>query len=203
MAGDSLAVMDALGWSRAHVVGSSLGGMIAQTMAIGHPERVLSLTSISSTPCWRRNGSRIRTILRIAWMERHRPTTLDEATRRSIDVNRIVGSRGYPFDEDSIRLRAKLAYERGSDPDGVSRQIAAVTAGPDRRRALGTLEIPAVVIHGEDDPIVKVKWGRATADAIPGARFLSFPGMGHDLPEQLWPAIVDAIRALADQATPT
>jgi len=200
MAGDALCVMDALGWSRSHVVGVSLGGMIAQTIAIEYPERVLSLTSVSSTPWWRIGRPSIRAMLRIARVTKRDVANAEEAAQLSVDLNRIVASPGFDLDEAEIRSRARLAYERETDRHGIWRQLAAITASDDRRAALGRLDLPALVLHGEQDVVFRMQAGRATAEAIPGARFRSFPGMGHDLPRELWPQIAGEIRSVADHA---
>ena len=199
MAADALAVMDAIGWPDAHVVGASLGGMIAQELAIRHPSRVRTLTSIMSTP-----SARIGTMPAIAAMRALAQaggtpvTSPDQAADRAVALKRVIGSPGYPADEETIRDIARRSFRRhpGSDEDDL-RQRAAVIASGDRRRALAGLRIPALVIHGDRDPVIRPRAGRATASAIPGARLVTYPGMGHDLPRTLWPAILDEICALA------
>jgi pimeloyl-ACP methyl ester carboxylesterase len=195
LADDALAVMDALGWPGAHVVGASLGGMIAQALAIGHPGRVRTLTSIMSTPSARiatmPTLAAIRALARAAGTPVTRP---EQAADRAVALKKVIGSPGYPLDEDLVRDIAARSFLRhpGDDKDD-ERQRAAVIASGDRRRALAGLRIPALVIHGEQDPVIRPKGGRATARAIPGARLVTYPGMGHDLPAALWPAIADEI----------
>ena len=203
MADDALAVMDALGWADAHVVGASLGGMIAQALAIGHPGRVRTLTSIMSTPSARiatmPTLAAIRALARAAGTP---VTSSEQAGDRAVALKKVIGSPGYPLDEDLVRDIAARSFQRhpGADKDD-ERQRAAVIASGDRRRALAGLRIPALVIHGDQDPVIRPKGGRATARAIPGARLVTYPGMGHDLPAALWPAIVEEIRGAADART--
>ena len=203
MADDALAVMDALGWPEAHVVGASLGGMIAQALAIGHPGRVRTLTSIMSTPSARiatmPTLAAIRALARAAGTP---VTSSEQAGDHAVALKKVIGSPGYPLDEDLVRDIAARSFQRhpGADKDD-ERQRAAVIASGDRRRALAGLRIPALVIHGDQDPVIRPKGGRATARAIPGARLVTYPGMGHDLPAALWPAIVEEIRGAADART--
>jgi pimeloyl-ACP methyl ester carboxylesterase len=199
MADDGVAVLDALGWRSAHVVGVSLGGMIAQTIAIRHPDRVRSLTSIMSTPSPRIGRPRLDALAVLA----SRPAySREHAERRAVRVFRVIGSPGYPHDEAWLRDTARRAYDRGQDPLGARRQLAAILASGDRRPGLARLRVPTLVIHGEADPLVRPVGGRATAGAVPGARLVVFRGMGHDLPRPLWPAIIDQISATARAATP-
>ena len=200
-AGDALAVMDALGWPDAHVVGASLGGMIAQELAIRHPGRVRTLTSIMSTP-----SARIATMPTIAAMRALAraagtpATSPDQAAEQAVALKRVIGSPGYPPDEPTVRDIARRSFQRhpGAEEDDL-RQRAAVIASRDRRSTLAGLRIPALVIHGDRDPVIRPKGGRATAAAIPGARLISYPGMGHDLPRPLWPSILDEICVLAER----
>jgi pimeloyl-ACP methyl ester carboxylesterase len=202
MAADAIAVLDDLGRQSAHVVGSSMGGMIAQTIAIRYPMRTRTLTSISSTPSIRIGARPPRKILRAMNDILSAPVTdADQAARREVAIYRLIGSPGFPLDVEMIAEIGRRSYERRpSDPDSGRRQLAAIAASKDRRRALAALHMPALVVHGDDDIMMRPKAGRATAAAIPGARLVTFPGMGHDLPAELWPPVVDEIRRLAGSA---
>jgi len=198
MADDSFGLLDTLGIERAHVVGVSMGGMIAQTMAIRRPERVLSLGSMLSTTGDRRVGTpklRVWSVLM-----RRAPQRRDAYIDYFVAVFRMIGSRGYPVDEAQIREQAGATYDRGHHPAGTARQLAAILASGSRTRALRQLDVPTVVIHGRDDPLVPFRAGVATARAIPGAELMAFPGMGHDLPRQLWPRFTDALVRNAQRA---
>ncbi|MGZ4294222.1 MAG: alpha/beta fold hydrolase, partial [Solirubrobacteraceae bacterium] len=191
MAQDALGLLDHLEVAAAHVVGVSMGGMIAQVMAINHPERVLSLVSIMSTTGNRRVG-RPRPKLMMRLM-RKRAREREAYIKDHIDTYRAIGSKTYDFEEEHKRERAARMFERGVYPAGSARQLAAVASAADRTEALRTVRVPTTVIHGDADPLVDISGGRATAQAIPGARLVIFPGMGHDLPRELWPEIIDAI----------
>jgi pimeloyl-ACP methyl ester carboxylesterase len=202
MAGDAAAVLDALGWDRAHIVGISLGGMIAQTMAIRHPARVRTLTSIMSTPSARIGTmpkiSTMRKLMQIAGAPVNGPEQAAEAT---VALKRLTGTARYPIDEELIRDIGRRSHQRdpGTEADA-SRQRAAVSASGSRRKALAAMQIPTLVLHGDQDPIINATAGRATAAAIPGARLVIYPEMGHDLPRELWPTILDEIAALATRS---
>jgi pimeloyl-ACP methyl ester carboxylesterase len=198
MAADTAGLLDAIGLPAAHVVGASMGGMIAQCLAIHHRDKLLSLCSIMSTTGNPRVGQPSPQAM--AALLAPPPQTRDEAMQRSVEASQVIGSPAFPTDEARIRDRAGRAWDRGHDARGVARQLLAILASPDRTDALGALEMPTLVIHGEADPLVNPSGGRATAAAIRGADLLVIPGMGHDLPLEVWPRVVDAIVANAARA---
>jgi pimeloyl-ACP methyl ester carboxylesterase len=195
MAGDTVAVLDELGWPSAHLVGASLGGMIGQVMAVHHADRVRSLTSLSSAPCysWRVSRPRIRALFKIAALTKR---GIGDPGEFLVELFRIVGSPGYPHDEQWLRHVGTLTGH--PDPGAGQRQLAAARASGDRRAELARVRVPTLVVHGEADPLQSVRAGHATAAAIPGARLVTYPGMGHDLPRDLWPAIVREIRDVSE-----
>jgi pimeloyl-ACP methyl ester carboxylesterase len=195
MAADAAALVGALGLDAAHVVGASMGGMIAQTMAIEHPGRVLSLTSIMSTsgePSLPQPKLEAREALLSP-----APRDREQAIERAVRIFRAIGSPGFPFDEERIRGHAARSFDRAFNPAGAARQLTAIVASGSRKRALAALSVPALVIHGRDDPLVPVTCGVDTAESIPGAKLVVIEGMGHDLPRETWPLIVGAIDDLA------
>jgi pimeloyl-ACP methyl ester carboxylesterase len=198
MAADTFGLMDNLEIESAHLVGASMGGMIVQQAAIEEPHRVRSLTSIMSTTGSRRVGHpSYRTF---GLLLSKPPRDREAVVERVVNTFRLIGSPGYPFEEERIREIAELSYERGHSTAGVMRQLHAITASGDRTARLRELELPALVIHGKNDVLVNPSGGRATARAIPGARLKMVDGMGHDLPRALWPSFVEEIAANAARA---
>jgi pimeloyl-ACP methyl ester carboxylesterase len=193
MATDAIGLLDELGLERAHVVGVSMGGMITQALAINYPTRLLSACSIMSTTgdqtVGAPTGEAVAALLRPAALSR------DDAVAASLESSRVISSPGFPFDVELMTSRAENAYDRCYCPEGTARQLAAILTSPDRTGALSQVAIPFLVIHGEDDPLVTVSGGKATAAAVPGATLLLIPGMGHDLPEDAWDQIIGAIVA--------
>lgn len=199
LAEDGFGLLDHLGLDAAHVVGISMGGMIVQTMALLHPERVLSLTSIMSTPGRRTVGWQDPRLLP-RLLER-RAHTREAYVASSARFWEVIGSVAYPDTEEAVLERAGETWDRGVSAAGVARQMLAILAQPDRTRRLRELRVPALVIHGMDDKMVHVSGGRATAQAIPGSELLLVPGMGHDLPAALHESFAEAIRRVADRAS--
>jgi pimeloyl-ACP methyl ester carboxylesterase len=195
MARDAVGLLDHLGVPGAHVVGASMGGMIAQTIASAHPERALTLTSIMSSTGHRWSG---QPALRLYPMFLRRPSRDREAyVNHTVQLFGLIGSPGFARDEADLREMAGLAYDRGHDPAGAARQLAAILASGDRTEDLRAITAPTLVVHGDADRLVAPSGGRATARAIPGARLIVVPGMGHDLPRAAWPQILGGIDELA------
>lgn len=196
MADDAAALLTALKIDRAHVVGASMGGMIAQLVAVRHPQRVRSLTSVMST-----TGNPMlppaKPSAMAAMMDRPTQAELTDVLGLGIRIARAIGSPAYPVPEERLRARITRDFERSFHPTGAGRQMAAILADGDRRERLKSITAPTLVIHGEDDPLVPVEGGRDTAAAIPGARLLTIPGMGHDLPLELVEQVAEAIAGIA------
>jgi pimeloyl-ACP methyl ester carboxylesterase len=199
MAADTFGLMDYLGIDSAHMVGASMGGMIAQTTAIERPERVRSITSMMSTTGSRRVGHpSYRTFGLLLGKP---PREREAAIERVVKTFKTIGSPGYPFEEERVRRIASRSFDRGHSEAGIARQLHAITASGDRTPGLRKLDLPALVIHGKNDVLVNPSGGRATAKAIPGARLKMVDGMGHDLPRALWPSFVEEIAATAARAS--
>jgi pimeloyl-ACP methyl ester carboxylesterase len=198
MAEDCAGLLDHLEIERAHLAGASQGGMIAQTLAIRRPERVLSLTSIMSTTGDPSVGQPHPEALPALLTPS--PRDREEFVEYVVRAWRVIGSPGFDADEDALRLLASASYDRGIHPEGTARQLLAILASGDRTDALRRLGVPTTVIHGTDDPLIDVSGGKATAEAIPGAELVLIEGMGHDLPRALWPRFVDLIVANAGRA---
>jgi pimeloyl-ACP methyl ester carboxylesterase len=198
MADDTVGLMDYLGIEAAHLVGASMGGMIAQCTAIGHPDRVRSLCSIMSTTGSRRVGH--PSYKTFGLLLGKPPREREAAIERVIKTFKTIGSPGYPFEEERIRAIAGRSFDRGHSQAGIARQLHAITASGDRTHQLRKLDLPAVVIHGRNDVLVNPSGGRATARAIPNARLKMIDGMGHDMPRALWPTFVEEISCNAARA---
>ena len=191
MAADAVGLLDHLGIERAHVVGASMGSMIAQTLAATHPDRVSSLVSIMGNTGARTSGQPTlrmsKALLSVA------PEDRDGYVEHMVKTFELIGSPGFERDEAELRRFANTAFDRGRSPAGGARQLAAILASGDRTSLLRRIAAPTLVIHGKADRLVRPSGGRATAKAISGARLLEIPGMGHDLPPEVWPQIFDAI----------
>jgi pimeloyl-ACP methyl ester carboxylesterase len=191
MAKDTVGLLDALGFESAHVVGLSMGGMIAQALAISEPSRVRSVASIMSTTGDRSVGYATPEVM--ALVSKPAPTERAAFIDNGVVMWRALSGPGFPFDVAGVRARVARDYDRAFRPDGTARQAGAIVGQRDRTEDLGRVRKPAVVIHGQNDPLIHISGGEATARAIPGARLVVVPGMGHDLPEGAWPAIIDAL----------
>jgi len=191
MADDGAGLLDHLGIERAHIVGASMGGMIAQVFAARHPGRTLSMTSIMSTTGNRWKGQ--PALRAYPFFMAKPPKNKEQYIERLVKLFGVVGSPGFERDEDELRELASTSWDRGHDPGGLGRQLAAIITGEDRAPNLRRIQAPTLVIHGTKDKLVRKSGGKATAKAIPGARLLLVSGMGHDLPRGAWPQIVGAI----------
>jgi pimeloyl-ACP methyl ester carboxylesterase len=198
MARDAAGLMQKLEIAPAHVVGASMGGMIAQTLAAEHPRSVRSLVSIMSNTGNRWQGQPAFGVYR--YLLRQAPQDRDGFVDYTTRVFEAIGSRGLPFDRDQVRDMVARSYDRGHDPAGPGRQLGAILASGDRTSQLGTIRAPTLVIHGSTDRMVAKSGGIATARAIPGAKLEIIDGMGHDLPEAAWPQLLDAIAGHARAA---
>lgn len=200
MADDAVGVLDALHVPAAHIVGASMGGFIAQLVAIHHPDRTLSLTSIMSGPGG--DATVAPTPEAAAVLVRDPGSTRDEVIAAGIESSRILCGVNNPFDVEYQREKTARAYDRSYYRDGFGRQFVAILAAKNRLPALRNVRVPTLVVHGVDDPLVPVENGRRVAEAVPGARLLELQGMGHNIPPQHWPVVADAIAETARRANP-
>ena len=196
MLDDALAVMDALGWESANVMGGSMGGALAQALALYHPSRVRSVISCMSVPA-DSSPPRLMSYIKFGIFRQFTRLKADDTRESQIEllvsVYRAIASPGFPFPEHWAREAAAISHDRSPrDPTSTQRQLAAGRA--QKIPPISRIAVPTLVISGEDDPLIKPKGGRDTAARIPGARFVSCPGMGHNLPEELWPQIIGEIR---------
>jgi pimeloyl-ACP methyl ester carboxylesterase len=198
MADDAAGLLEHLGMARAHVVGMSMGGMISQSLAIRHPDKVASLTSIMSTTGDRKNGKIKRSLLRK--LPRLMTRNPDDAVANGVEMFRLIS--GPHFDADAARQLGQEAFARSYQPDGVARQTVAIAASPDRTWDLRRVRVPTLVVHGLLDPLVSPSGGMATARAIPGAKLVMYPDMGHDLPKPRWDDLIGEIVANANRDRP-
>lgn len=198
MADDVIAVVDALGVERAHLFGVSLSAVIALVAASRHPDRVASVTVQSAVPGTRPWQARPKLGTAMKMLRIMRGDSPDAAAegRRWVALFRLLGSPGYPLDEEQWHNAGKLLFEAGGYAKGSARHTAAYAGAGDLRPALAKLTVPALVVQGRDDPLQSWRAGKAVADAIPGARFLLLPGVGHDLPREVWPTVLDEITAM-------
>jgi pimeloyl-ACP methyl ester carboxylesterase len=191
MADDAVGLLDALQIDSVHLVGASMGGQIAQIVATEYPRRARSLTSMMSTTGAPAAGPMDPAVMKLFALPP--PRTREEAASNAVEAYRVIGSPGFPADEDEVRDRARLAFDRGYDLQGLQRQGMAAVVSGDRTDRLGSLRVPTLVIHGAADRMCTVSGGEATAAAIPGAELFIIAGMGHNLPRGLWPRLTTLI----------
>jgi pimeloyl-ACP methyl ester carboxylesterase len=202
LARDAVGLLDALDIGPADVVGVSMGGFIAQTMAIKTPERVRTLTLMMTSTGGKTVGyphPRVGAEL----LRRRRTRDREGAVEAAVEVFKLIGSPGYALDEEYLQRQAGVSYDRAYDPAGYLRQLAACLAQPDRTRDLRKLDVPTLVMHGLHDPLISASGGLALARSIPGAKFVGFSGMGHDLPQPLWSPMAEEILGLVRRGAAT
>jgi pimeloyl-ACP methyl ester carboxylesterase len=198
LADDAVGLLDALDIPAAHIVGASMGGYIAQLVAVNHPEHTLSLTSIMSGPALAEGVPATPEAVAVLLVQP--PPTREERIEQSMWIRSVLIGPGDPYDEASERRRAERNIDRAYYPVGTGRQLVSVLAAHHRLDALRELRVPALVVHGVDDILIPVENGRLVAAAVPGARLLEIEGMGHDLPKRAWPVVLDAIAEVARKA---
>ncbi len=199
MADDAAGLLAELGIASADVAGASMGGMIAQTLTVRRPELVTSLTSIMSNTGSRWTGQPHPRVLPI--LLRPAPREKQRYLDYALALFTLIGSPGFDHDEDELRAMLELAYERGMTPAGTGRQLGAIIASGNRTAQLRGISCPTTVIHGKADKLINVSGGRATAAAIPGSKLVLIDGMGHDLPREVWPQLLDAIAPARERET--
>jgi pimeloyl-ACP methyl ester carboxylesterase len=192
LARDALGLLDALGIETVDLVGASMGGFISQTIALLAPERLRTLTLIMTSTGGKTVGYPHPRVAR-ELLKRRRTRDRETAIAAAIDVFSLIGSPGYALDEEYLQRQAGASYDRAYDPAGYLRQLAACLAQPDRTKQLRRLDVPTLVMHGLADPLVSATGGLALARTIPGAKFVGFSGMGHDLPKPLWQPLADEV----------
>ncbi len=197
MAGDAVAVLDAVGWDRAHVLGQSMGGMIAQQLAISHPDRLLTMTSLMASTGNRDHGG--ATAEAQAALIKPPPRDREGWIEHTVSTGRIWATPD-SWDAERVRRRAARQYDYGVDVEGTGRQYRAVVASGDRDDDLRRIDVPTLVIHGSADTLIQPDGGRHTADVIPGARYVELDGYGHDLPPSHWPVIAGTVAAFVTDA---
>jgi pimeloyl-ACP methyl ester carboxylesterase len=201
MADDAVGLLDGLGIRAAHIVGASMGGYIAQLVAINHPERALTLTSIMSGPGGPDAPAPTPEAAQLLILPP--AATREERIEQGMWGRKLLKGSADPYDEDFERARVARAIDRAYNPAGSGRQLAAVLVAPSRLERLKSVRIPTLVIHGVDDILVPIENGRQVAAAVPGSHLVELEGMGHNLPERVWPQVADAIADLARQSTPS
>ncbi len=198
MARDGAELVRFLGLGPVHVVGVSMGGMVAQQFAIDHPDLTRTLTSIMSTPHANEVGQ--PTPEAMTMLLTPRSDEFEAFMVQEIEAWRLTSGPDYPIDEAWVRQQAEASWTRGRNPEGVMRQMAAIVQSPDRRPLLANVHVPAMVLHGESDPLVTISGGEATAAALPNATFVRYPGLGHSVPEELWSEMIGRIYEVSQRA---